>query len=75
MPVPRNHFATVVHDGLIYAIGGQFTHGGCGGGTPDTNLVHTFNPDTNIWTQKASLPAIQSHIEPSTFVYKGAIYT
>lgn len=74
MPIPRNHFATVVHDGLIYAIGGQFTHGGCGAGTPDTDLVHAFNPATNTWTQKASLPTIQSHIEPSTFVYKDAIY-
>ncbi len=74
MPVPRNHFATVVFNGLIYAIGGQFTHDGCGAGTPDTNLVHKFNPQTNTWTQVASLPAVQSHIEPSTFVHKGAIY-
>ena len=74
MPIPRNHFATVVHDDLIYAIGGQFTHDGCGPGTPDSALVHVFNPDTNIWTQVASLPAVQSHIEPSTFVHKGAIY-
>jgi len=74
MPIPRNHFATAVHAGLIYAIGGQFTHDGCGAGTPDTDLVHVFNPNTNTWTQIASLPAIQSHIEPSTFVYKGAIY-
>ncbi len=74
MPIPRNHFATVVHKGLIYAIGGQFTHDGCGPGTPDTNLVHVFDPETEIWTQKASLPAVQSHIEPSTFVHKGAIY-
>ncbi len=74
MPVPRNHFATVVYGGLIYAIGGQFTHGGCGAGTPDTDLVHAFNPETNNWTQKASLPDIQSHTEPSTFVHKKAIY-
>jgi len=74
MPIPRNHFATVVYEGLIYAIGGQFTHDGCGPGTPDTDLVHVFNPETNTWTQRASLPAIQSHIEPSTFVYEGAIY-
>ena len=74
MPIPRNHFATVVHDGLIYAIGGQFTHDGCRAGTPDTDLVHVFDPSTNIWTQIASLPAIQSHIEPSTFVHKDAIY-
>lgn len=74
MPIPRNHFATVVHDDLIYAIGGQFTHDGCGAGTPDSALVHVFNPATNIWKQVASLPAVQSHIEPSTFLHKGAIY-
>ncbi len=75
MPSPRNHFGTVVHGGLIYAIGGQFTHGGCGSsGTPDTSLVHAFNPRTNQWTQKASLPLVQSHTEPSSFVHKGAIY-
>ncbi len=74
MPVPRNHFATVVLDGLIYAMGGQFTHDGCGPGTPDTELSHVFDPATNTWTQIASLPAVQSHTEPSTFVHKGAIY-
>jgi len=74
MPIPRNHFATVVLDGLIYAIGGQFTHDGCGDDTPDTDLVHVFDPQTNIWSQVASLPAVQSHIEPSSFVHKGAIY-
>ena len=74
MPIPRNHFATVVLDELIYAIGGQFTHDGCGAGTPDTNLSHVFDPKTNTWDQIDNLPAVQSHIEPSTFVHKGAIY-
>jgi len=74
MPVPRNHFATVVLDGLIYAMGGQFTHDGCGPGTPDTELSHVFDPATNTWNQIASLPAVQSHTEPSTFVHQGAIY-
>ncbi len=74
MPVPRNHFATVVLDGLIYAIGGQFTHDGCGAGTPDTDLSHVYDPRTKTWDQIDNLPAVQSHIEPSTFVYKGAIY-
>lgn len=74
MPIPRNHFATVVLNGLIYAMGGQFTHDGCGPGTPDTELSHVFDPSTNIWQQIASLPAVQSHTEPSTFVYQGAIY-
>ena len=75
MPVPRNHFATTVLNGWIYAIGGQHGHDGCPGqNTQDTNLVHAYNPQTNEWVQKASLPTAQSHIEPSTFVYRGAIY-
>ena len=74
MPIPRNHFATVVLDGLIYAIGGQFTHDGCGAGTPDTKLSHVYDPKTNTWDQIDNLPEVQSHIEPSTFVHKGAIY-
>ncbi len=75
MPQPRNHFSTVVHNGLIYTIGGQFGHDNCPGkNTQDTNLVHVFNPKNNTWTQKASLPTKQSHAEPSSFVYGGAIY-
>ena len=75
MPAPRNHFGTAVFDGLIYTIGGQVGHGGCAtGNTGDTNLVHTYNPETKEWLQKASLPSIQSHIEPGTFVHAGAIY-
>ena len=75
MPSPRNHFATAVLNGWIYAIGGQYGHDSCPGRAgKDTNLVHAFNPNTNQWVQKASLPAVQSHMEPSTFVYHGAIY-
>ena len=75
MPQPRNHFATIVHEGLIYTIGGQFGHDNCPGKpAQDTNLVHAFNPQTMQWTQKANLPMPQSHIEPSTFSYGGAIY-
>jgi Ca2+-binding RTX toxin-like protein len=75
MPSPRNHFATAVLNGWIYAIGGQYGHDSCPGKFgQDTNLVHAFNPQTNQWVQKASLPNVQSHMEPSTFVYHGAIY-
>ena len=75
MPSPRNHFATAVFNGWIYAIGGQYGHDSCPGKPgQDTNLVHAFNPQTNQWVQKASLPSVQSHMEPSTFVHHGAIY-
>ena len=75
MPSPRNHFSTAVHNGIIYAIGGQLGHDNCPGkGGIDVNLVHAFNPATNQWSAKSSLPANQSHAEGSTFVYQNAIY-
>ena len=75
MPTPRNHFATVVLNGLIYAIGGQFGHDNCPGkNTQDSELVHVFNPATNQWSRIANLPTVQSHMEPSSFAYAGAIY-
>lgn len=76
MPKARNHFATVVLNGKIYTIGGQFGHdNGCPGlSAKDTNLVHAYNPVSMTWTQKASLPHINSHSEPGTFAHAGAIY-
>jgi len=75
MPSPRNHFSTVVHNGLIYAMGGQHGHDACPGqGARDVSNVHVFNPANNSWKTKASLPTRQSHAEPSSFVYGNAIY-
>ena len=75
VPSPRNHFATAVLNGSIYIIGGQYGHDNCPGtNRGDTNLVHAYNPLTGEWVQKANLPSIQSHAEPSTFVYRHAIY-
>ena len=76
MPSPRNHFSTAVVDGTIYAMGGQFGHGGCPGtNTEDSALVHAFDPDTMVWSRKADMPNVNSHSEPGTFVYQGEIYT
>ncbi len=76
MPVPRNHFSTAVVDEVIYAIGGQFGHGGCPGtSTQDSPLVHAFDTSTNTWSRMADMPKRNSHSEPGTFVYKGDIYT
>jgi len=75
MPSPRNHFSTVVHNGLIYAMGGQHGHDACPGqGARDVSNVHVFNPANNSWATKANLPTRQSHAEPSSFVYGNAIY-
>jgi len=75
-PTPRNHFSTAVHNGMIYAMGGQFGHDACPGfNTQDTNIVHKFNPANNTWTQLGNMPGKNSHSEPGTFVYKNEIYT
>ena len=76
MPTPRNHFSTAVVNNIIYIMGGQFGHDACPGKrTNDSALVHAFNPGNNKWTAKASMPGVNSHSEPGTFVYKGDIYT
>ncbi len=75
MPLPRNHFSTVTAGGLVYAIGGQNGHDGCPG-QPRGNVaqVHRFDPVANDWVRLSDLPSVQSHAEPSTFVYEGHIY-
>ena len=76
MPSPRNHFSTVVLNGYIYAIGGQYGHDQCPTGSGlDTTLVHRFDPRTHSWERLNDLPNKQSHAEPSTFVHGGKIYT
>lgn len=72
MPVKRNHFATVVLGGKIYAIGGQFGHD-CGGGQ-DEKYSHVYDPLNDTWTELPQLPAPRSHIEGSTFAIDGKIY-
>lgn len=69
-PVPRNHMGSAVVAGKIYALGGQQNHN-VGGN--DTDLVHEYDPLTDTWTQKASIPFAFSHNEPATFAYGGQI--
>ncbi len=73
LPLPRNHFSTVVLDGKLYVVGGQNGHDGCGGGA-DNKFVHAYHPTTNKWVRLADLPSNQSHAEPSSFAYNGKIY-
>ncbi len=70
MPNPRNHLASAVLNGLIYAVGGQHDH--------DSKLttqadVHTYDPETDTWAQVSSLPKAISHHTNSTFVVGGRI--
>lgn len=72
MPNPRNHISVAVLDGLLYVIGGQYGHDGCGGGK-DLDLVHAYDPVADSWKRVADLPFAQSHNEPSTFLHDGKI--
>ena len=51
LPTPRKHLAVGSINGVLYAVGGA-----TGAGTPLTK-VEAFNPGTNSWNTRASLPA------------------
>ncbi|QNF35583.1 T9SS type A sorting domain-containing protein [Adhaeribacter swui] len=72
MPIKRNHFSTIVFNGKMYVLGGQFGHD-CGGGQ-DQKYSHVYNPLTDKWTRLTDLPMVRSHCEASTFVADGKIY-
>jgi N-acetylneuraminic acid mutarotase len=70
LPNPRHHMGAAVLDGKIYAIGGQHAH--------DAQLttqddVHSYDPLTDAWTQRADLPKAVSHISSATFAMDGRI--
>ncbi|MEM6312677.1 MAG: kelch repeat-containing protein, partial [Planctomycetota bacterium] len=71
MPVGRNHLAAEAHDGQLYFFGSQT-------GT-DENLtahadVYAYNPATNQWTQKASMPAPRNHMHQTLVKKDGKLY-
>ena len=65
LPDARAHLSGVALGGLIYAVGGQYRHDT---NPEDLDLVHAYDPTTDTWTQKASLPTPRSHFEPGTFI-------
>ena len=71
MPVPRNQFSTVLFDGKIYAIGGQFHHDSMQLDQPRTDI---YDPDTLTWSSGPDLPKGHSHAEGATFVHADKIY-
>ncbi len=70
MPNPRNHLASATLNGEIYAIGGQHEHDGKLTTQAD---VHAYDPESDAWTQVASLPKAISHHTNSTFVVGDAL--
>lgn len=75
-----NHFGMATAHNRIYMFGGQEGHDCVGidgensGNGPDVSSVFEYDPLTNSWEEKASLPFNRSHIEPSTFSYNGQLY-
>lgn len=55
LPPPnlRNHLAAVAIGGKIYVAGGRYDD--CCVGAPRTDVLHVFDPATNMWAQKANM--------------------
>ncbi len=56
IPTPRHGLAVGVVNGILYAVGGQIAHTGVGGYTEFLSTVEAYDPSTNSWTTKASMP-------------------
>ena len=75
MPAPRNQFGTVVLEGKIYALGGQFHHDSTSGKPAlDQTRVDIYDPATDSWSLGPELPSPHSHAEGSTFSHDGKIF-
>jgi N-acetylneuraminic acid mutarotase len=66
----RHHMGSAVLGGRIFAIGGQHHH--------DAQLmtqgtVEAYDPSSNTWTTRASIPRPRGHISSTTFVLDGRI--
>ena len=66
----RHHMGSAVLGGRIYAIGGQHHHD-AKLMTQDT--VESYDPLTDAWTLRASIPKARGHISSATFVLDGRI--
>ena len=71
MPTPRNQFSTIVFQGTIYAIGGQFNHDSQ---QLDQSRVDIFDPESKTWSIGPPLPKGHSHAEGATFVHANKIW-
>ena len=67
LPSPRRNPSTATASGLLYAIGGANSAGTA------LKTVQVYNPSTNAWTTKASLPAARPFGNGATHI-NGTIY-
>jgi N-acetylneuraminic acid mutarotase len=71
MPAPRNHLSAIAHDGKIYALGGQT---GFDRGLTARAEMWAYDPATNAWSARRSLPEIRSHFSNAMFTHAGRLY-
>ncbi len=73
MPAPRMHHATIVHQGKIYAIGGQFSHFGPRARGGQEVRVDIYDPEKDAWSRGPDLPKTHCQSEASTLISNGRI--
>jgi N-acetylneuraminic acid mutarotase len=56
MPTGRNHLAGAAIGGKMYVVGGRF---GAGFQSDMTDALEVFDPATNSWTTRASMPTVR----------------
>lgn len=72
LPAARGQLGAVTIRGKIYAVGGQFFHDERA--PVDLDLVHVYDPTTDVWRRLTGLPIAVSHAEASTFAYRDRIF-
>jgi N-acetylneuraminic acid mutarotase len=70
MSRPRNHFAALAVDGLIYIVGGQQRHDT---NPVDLNWLDVYDPTTQTWAARANLARPRSHFEGAALIVNGRI--
>ena len=68
----RNHVGGVALDGKIWLVGGQQDQDADEVPQP---ALEVYDPATNAWTSRASMPFGRSHIAAATTVWRGRIVT
>lgn len=71
LPVPVDHAAVKVIDGLIYAVGGEYSHSVSYVPRPQ---VQIYDPAGDAWSLGQQMPEPVSHQEGTSFVHEGRIW-
>jgi N-acetylneuraminic acid mutarotase len=69
MPTPREYLAVGVVNGVLYAVGGYTMPGGA---QTASDAVEAYDPVTNSWTAKASMPTARGFL--AVAVVNGILY-